>query len=36
MIENLMVLLTLMVGLPLIAAFVYWQKERDAKRQDKK
>ncbi len=36
MIENLMVLLTLMVGLLLIAAFVYWQKERDAKRQDKK
>ena len=36
MIENLMVLLTLMVGLLLIAAFVYWQNERDAKRQDKK
>jgi hypothetical protein len=36
MIENLMLLLTLMVGLLLIAAFVYWQKERDAKRQDKK
>jgi len=36
MIENLMLLLTPMVGLLLIAAFVYWQNVRDAKRHDKK
>jgi hypothetical protein len=36
MIENLALFLTPMIGLLLIAAFVWWQNERDAARRDKK